>query len=229
MSRSRILKAIALVLVMVPTVFVAGQPAHSVDAGGVAFEGTASLPKFPCALPTTCPATFTGTASGQLAGEQFGPWEATIAAASVSTTNLVYSDTNCVTGTASGRATVTAGLGQVTGEYKPNNTVVLPTPSNLLPLPIEGLTIDADFTWNRFGGTAAVVFANGVVRATVAGQVSPMVVMSGAFGGSTAAFQAHIEADDPPDCNPTNIPPTNTPEITADVFGVVTLADDTVA
>lgn len=210
-------------LAVVPTLFLAPQPAQAADGGGVTFVGTASLPKFPCALPTTCLATFSGKTSGALAGEQFGPWFAVLTEAPVVANGVVYSDTNCVTGTAQGHVTVTAGLQQVTGEYKPNN------PTGISPLPILGLTIDIDFTWNRAGGTAAIVFANGVVRATIAGQTAPMVVMSGARGGSTAAFQAHIDPEDPPDCNPTNIPPTNTPAITADVVGALTLVDTNAA
>lgn len=216
-SRNRSRRMIALMFAVVPTLFLAPQPAHAADVGGLAFEGTADVPTFPCVTGTACLASFNGTVAGQLAGEQFGPWEATIAAATISGTGIRYQDGNCVTGTATGHLTVTAGLGQVTGQYKPNS----PGP---LPLPITGLTIDVDFNWTRVGGTAAVVFANGVVRATIPGQ-PVMVVMNGALGGSAAAFAATIDVDDPPDCNPANIPPTNTPAITAEVVGAFTLVD----
>jgi len=72
-------------------------PAHSSTAVGFAFNGTASLPTFPC-VPGGCTGTFTGTARGVL--ENGNSTNAPM------TASFTYSENNCDWGVASGSGSI---------------------------------------------------------------------------------------------------------------------------
>ena len=176
------------------------------------FEGLANLPQFPCpAGPTNCEGSFEGTVSGEIGGTHLNrPWTVTLRDATM-TADFFYSDGNCVRGTASGTATITAGSGAAFGTYDKGES---------LPRAITGVQITASFQWSRDGITALVVpIADGDVTVNVADQ-GWVTVASGATGAGEAAFVPHVDADDQPDC----VGLTNRPAITADVAGTVALA-----
>lgn len=206
------LAAVALVLVATP------QTAEADGTSPLVLEGEAALPEFPCPLPPPpdppCAGTFEGTISGELEGVHMGnAWTVTLAEVPI-TADFSYSDGNCARGTASGAATAAGGADNVVGTYDKGGP---------LPRLITGITITAAFEWSRDGVTALVVpINNGQVTVDLFDD-GPRTVMASAVGGGEAAFAPHIEPGDEPDC----VGGTNSPPITADVAGTVTLADPT--
>jgi hypothetical protein len=106
-----------LVLGMLLAALAAVVPAHAATA--FAFNGTASLPTFPC-VPGGCTGTFTGVARGHLDGVNStnAPMTAT----------YTYQENNCEVGTASGSGTIngvpftfnwtrTGNTARITGTY----------------------------------------------------------------------------------------------------------------
>ena len=216
MTKARTKRVLALMAITISASIGAVPPSAVADGvTPLAFVGEASLPAFPCdpAGAIVCAGNFGGSISGELAGEQFGAWTATLGDANLNAT-FTYDDAagHCTTGTAVGTATVTAGIGEVVGTYN--------DPDLLLPRAVSGLWAQVDFTWDRVGSSAVLTLGNGRVRLNILG-VGWMQVMTEAVGTAAATFVPELDADDLPDC----VEFTNAPPITARVLGTAALAD----
>lgn len=212
-------RRVGIAVAVVAMAFAALLPAAQADGGSsLTFTGEASLPEFPCPVPTEtdppCSGTFAGTISGELGGTHIGnAWTVTLADVPM-TADFTYDDPNCINGTANGTATISGGPDHVFGTYDKGGP---------LPRPISGVEITADFTWERDAVTALVFPINdGTVTVDVAGD-GPLTVMTSSVGAGEAVFNPHLDPDDMPDC----VAHTNRPPITADVAGTVSVNDPT--
>lgn len=173
-------KFIIVVALVAP--LVGPTPAQAANAGGgsIAFEGTASLPKFPCAPPQPgdfpCSGTFTGRVGGALSGvhgPNNTPWAIEIVTSPRQIATFNYFDeiepgVPCFEGMARASGTVTAGLGEVFGAYGSTLPV---------PLPVTAIEMTFQFDWRRIGTAAVMEFTSTKVVLTVTGLASPVTVV----------------------------------------------------
>ncbi len=183
-----------------------GGPARAASFGEstLAFRGTASLPKFPCALgDRACAGTFDGFLSGVLAGSQYGvPWTAVLADAPVLAT-FTYADTvaNCSAGIASGTLSSLSGYEHVLGTYGQ------PDP---LPRPVASASVTGSFRWTRVGTVAQLSITDVTVQLEVGG-TGWVTVLTGGVGQALAAFGPGLDSGNLPDCvGYPNRPPVDT-------------------
>lgn len=118
-------------------------------AGSLAFRGTAHLNQFQCVLGN-CSGSFTGTATGGLAGVANGiPWSAAIADVGFDV-SFTYADSCFGVGIANGGGTIHSFLGKTTGTYGPVPGVLE------LPAPVTEVLIPFTLSWDRIGVTAVL-------------------------------------------------------------------------
>ena len=177
-TRSRAGKLLLALTLLLPGVALHASPASastSFNAVGAAeFEGTASLPKFPCAGPPTgtgCYGNFSGQWSGNLSGFYAGreysiAWR-TLGNTGISANNFYYEEFTCIVpeagsllGFAFGTGTARGGPGQVVGTMYNNDP-------NRLPVLIDEIQFDFTFEWTRIGNGAAIVLTPTSFRANV--------------------------------------------------------------
>lgn len=163
------------------------------------FEGTATLPSFPCPPPgpgeLPCVAGFTGTLESSMGGDG-GPglWALQLVApmtAQVSYTDLLQPGAPCLEGIATGSGTATAGQNDMVGFW-----------TNRLGEEqlVKGAQIEFSFDWRRFGTTAVMSLRDLRVRLHTPGQGWVEVVSPGSSSGPAAAVfvpamtDAHLHA-----------------------------------
>lgn len=186
-------------------------PAGASASSGLEFEGTASLPAFPCPLTVSCEGTFEGTASGELAGDDGGAtWQATLTTAEL-TAEFGYEDANCTDGSARGTASITAGFGDVYGTYD----------DEPVPRSVHRLEVDATFSWDRDGSAADLDLRDVEVRLDVE-SLGWQQVTTTAAGAAVATFAPLLDPMDLPDCTTEDPDP---PPLDAEVVGAATFSD----
>lgn len=144
--------------------------------GAAEFEGTATLPKFPCAGPPTgtgCYGNFSGQWSGNLSGfyggREFNIAWRTLGNTGITVNNFYYDERSCfvpeagsVLGYASGAGTARAGAFQAAGVMYANNP-------NQFPALIDEIEMTFSFEWTRVVNGAAIVLTPTAFRANVPG------------------------------------------------------------
>jgi hypothetical protein len=142
-------------------------------AGGAVFQGTASLPRFPCPPPPPfgtgpCAGSFSGQWTGQLAGtSNTSPFEVTWSTGSTINANFNYYELQCLggvetlLGVAGGSGTATAGPGSVDGNWL--------IPGELFPRDVIGVSATFTFTWARVGNAAVLNLDTASLQLNVSG------------------------------------------------------------
>jgi hypothetical protein len=196
MSRSSVCKAapkriallvMALLSMMAPGAEPAAASSTVAGVGDIAFEGTASLPLFPCT--GTCGGWFDGTWSGHLTGVHNDAaysvtWKTVVdkVHASFSYTELLCAapGSGAVAGTATGSVNANASFdnAEVVGAWYSANP-------NELPRLITHVSLGAAFEWVRVGNTAVIVLRPAWVSIHVAGLGWKQVVVGTQRGVAT--------------------------------------------
>ena len=153
--------------------------ASTVTTGNAVFNGTASLPQFPCPNqpPNACSGSLGGTWSGNLSGTNNGnpfsvAWVNGLIGAS-----FTYWEFQCISslattaGFAQGSGSASAVGGQVAGEYQ----VVGET----LPRAVNSVGVSFNFQWTRVANTAIITLSPISVTIGVNGLGNITVVNSG--------------------------------------------------
>lgn len=177
-TRSRAGKLLLALTLLLPALTLQATPGSASTSynavGAASFEGTATLPKFPCAPPPTgtgCYGNFSGQWSGNLsglyAGREFDISWRTLNNTGISANSFYYDEFTCVVpeagsllGRALGTGTARGGPGQVVGTMYGNNP-------NTLPVLIDEIQFDFTFEWTRVGNGAVIVLSPTSFRANV--------------------------------------------------------------
>lgn len=216
--RARRALLFALTLVALPT----SQPvAEAVGTTELQFEGTATLPHFPCPVGAPgCTAEFHGILTGQMWGRAPAgggneiTWSAMLANASIDAT-FAYEDTSCITGTAIGSGTLSAEAPNMLGTYDDGGP---------FPRKVEAMLAQASVSWQRSGATAVLFFDDAVLSLDVVGLGWVQVAFDGS-GTGTALFAPEVHPGAPPPPCTQTPPPLDAPPISATVIGAVSLAE----
>lgn len=215
------LRAASLVFLLFPFLSVWQNPAFAAGGSELQFEGTASLPHFPCPVGASgCTAEFDGLLTGQMGGRapRSGggetTWSAALADAAIHA-SFAYEDTSCVFGTAVGSGTLSAEVPHMLGTYDDGGP---------FPRKVQGMLAQASLSWQRSGATAVLFFDDATLSLDVVGLGWVDVAFDGS-GTGAAVFVPEVDPDTPPPPCTQTPPPSDAPSIRATVIGAVTLAE----
>lgn len=195
-----------------------GRPRAS--AGTAAFQGSATLPTFPCSPQSgPCSGSFSGAWTGGLSGVSGTSVYSVAWSAPDGSLNAAfqYSELQCLAGvetlvgTATGSGSATAQPGQVQGKWQ--------VPGESFARDIIAVSIDFDFSWTRTATSATIILYPLSISLDVSG-LGPQVVVSASEQAGSALFAPTSQSGSGvPTCDN---PLTNVEGVIA---GVVPLAD----
>lgn len=182
---------------MAPLLGLGAGPALATTAtsGEAAFQGSASLPTFPCQPPAPfgngpCNGTFSGQWAGHLSGVSgTSPfdveWSTINSAGTHVTASFTYAEWQCaefaetILGIAQGTGTATVDPGQLQGKWQ----VV----GESFARDIIGVNFTFSFKWTRVGTGAVLVLPSAVLQLNVSG-IGWVTVITGLTQTGQAAF-----------------------------------------